>query len=258
MTTLPSNSSRTPGTAGAMMVMGLSYPLLAHVAALSGRPGLIAVSIGWLVVLTLLPGLRRLRPAAWAALAAASVGLYAIAGSAAAPRLLFLPPVLIIGFMAWVFGHTLRHGGTPLIESIIRALNGPQDSLNEDIIRYARRLTGVWTALLMVLAVINAALALCAEPGGLLLTFGLQPAVTVPLSLWSLFANVLNYLLVAALFVAEFLYRQRRFPQQPYRGLLDFTRRVASLGAMYGHASAASQPDSTPGRDRQAADGRSP
>ena len=63
--------------------------------------------------------------------------------------------------------------------------------------------------------------------------------MTVPLSLWSLFANVLNYLLVAALFVVEFLYRQRRFPQQPYRGLLDFTRRVASLGAMYGHAGAA-------------------
>jgi uncharacterized membrane protein len=158
--------------------------------------------------------------------------LYAITGSAAAPRLLFLPPVLIIGFMAWVFGHTLRRGRTPLIESIIRALN-PQDSLNEDITSYARRLTGVWTALLVVLVVINTALALCAEPGGLLLTFGVQPAVTVPLSVWSLFANVLNYLLVAGLFVGEFMFRRRRFPQQPYSGLLDFTRKVASLGAMF-------------------------
>jgi len=215
-----------------MILMGLSYPLLAHVAVLSGRPGLIAASIGWLVVLTLLPGLRRLSPAAWAALAAAAVGLYAITGSAAAPRLLFLPPVLIIGFMAWVFGHTLRRGRTPLIESIIRALN-PQDSLDEDITSYARRLTGVWTALLVALAVINTALALCAEPGGLLLTFGVQPAVTVPLSVWSLFANVLNYLLVAGLFVGEFMFRRRRFPQQPYSGLLDFTRKVASLGAMF-------------------------
>ena len=108
-----------------------------------------------------------------------------------------------------------------------------------------------------MLGVINTVLALCAEPDGLLLTFGLQPVVTVPLSLWSLFANVLNYLLVAALFVVEFLYRQRRFPQQPYRGLLDFTRRVASLGAMHGHASAASRSHSTSSRDHQAADGRS-
>ncbi|MCJ7451995.1 MAG: hypothetical protein MUO39_05900, partial [Steroidobacteraceae bacterium] len=229
MKTPASKASRKPGPVRAMMLMGVSYPLLAHVAALSGRPGLIAASIGWLLVLTLLPGLQRRSPAAWAALAAACVGLYAIAGSTA-PRLLqLLPPVLMIGFMAWDFGHTLRRGRTPLIESIIRALNGPQDDLNEEIISYARRLTGVWTALLVVLAVVNTALALCAEPGGLLLTFGVQPAVTVPLSLWSLFANVLNYLLVAALFIGEFAFRRRRFPQQPYGGLLDFTGRVAGL-----------------------------
>jgi hypothetical protein len=90
----------------------------------------------------------------------------------------------------------------------------------------------------------------------LLLTLGLQPVVTVPLSLWSLFANVLNYLLVAALFVVEFTYRKRRFPHQPYRGLLDFTRRVASLGAMYDQAGAAAHANPATGRDRQAADGR--
>ena len=116
----------------------------------------------------------------------------------------------------------------------------------------------MWTALFVVLAAINAALALCAEPGGLLLSFGVQPAVTVPLSLWSLFANVLNYVLVAALFVGEFVFRRRRFPQQPYRGLLDFTGRVASLGAMFRDANAGSAP--TSGADpegRPAADGPS-
>ena len=240
-----------------MMVMGLSYPLLAHVAALSGRPGLIAASIGWLVVLTLLPGLRRRSPAAWAALAAALVGLYAIAGSTAPLLLQFLPPVVMIGFMAWVFGHTLRPGRTPLIESIIRALPGPEDSIDEDVLRYARRLTGVWTALLVVLATISAVLALCADPDGLLLTFGVQPAVVVPLNLWSLFANLLNYVLVAALFVGEFAYRRRRFPQQPYRGLLDFTRRVASLGATFRNPGTPSPPDSTPDRARPAAGGQS-
>jgi uncharacterized membrane protein len=244
MTTLPSQLSRKPIPAGAMIMMVLSYPLLAHVAALSGRPGLIAASIGWLLVLALLPSLRRGSPVAWTAMAAASIGLYAIAGSPA-PRLLqFLPPILMIGLMAWVFGTTLRRGRMPLIERIIRTLNGPQDNLNEDVIRYARRLTGVWTALFVVLAVINTALALCAEPGGLLLSFGVQPAVTLPLNLWSLFANVLNYLLVAALFIGEFMFRRRRFPQQPYRGLLDFTGRVASLGAMFRDANTGPEPTS--------------
>ena len=229
-----------------MILMGCSYPLLAHFAVLSGRPGLVAASIGWLVVLILLPGLQRRRPVAWIALATAGIGLYSIAGSSAALLLLFLPPILINGFMAWVFGHTLRRGRMPLIESIVHALHGPQDDLNDDILRYTRRLTGVWTALFVVLVVVNAALALCAEPGGLLLTVGVQPPVTVPLSLWSLFANVLNYLLVAGLFVGEFMFRRRRFPQQPYGGLLDFTRRVANLGAMFRNSSTASPPDSSP------------
>jgi len=239
-----------------MILMGLSYPLLAHVAVLSGRPGLIAASIGWLVVLILLPGLQRLRPVAWIILATASIGLYWIAGSSAALLLPFLPPILIDGFMAWVFGHTLRRGRMPLIERIVRALNGPQDDLNDDILRYTRRLTGVWTALFVLLAVSNASLALCAEPGGLLLTVGVQPPVTVPLSQWSLLANVLDYLLVGALFIIEFAFRRRRFPQQPYRGLLDFTRRVVSLGAMFRSASTASQPGSTPVRARAATEGQ--
>ena len=240
-----------------VILLGCSYPPLAHLAALSGRPGLIAASIGWLLMLVLLPALRRRSLMAWVALAAGLLGLYAITGSSAPLRMQFLPPILMFGFMAWVFGHTLQRDRTPLIESIIRALNGPEDSLDENVLSYARRLTAVWTALFVLLGVINTVLALCAEPDGLLHTFGLKPVVTVPLSLWSLFANVLNYLLVAALFVVEFLYRQRRFPQQPYRGLLDFTRRVASLGAMYGHASATAQPDPTPDRVRQAADGQS-
>jgi len=248
-TTLMTILTRTPdgstGPGGAIVLLGLSYPLLAHVAALSGRPGLIAASIGWLLVLALLPGLQRRSPAAWAVLAAGLAGLYAIAGSTA-PRLLqFLPPILMIGFMAWVFGATLWRGRTPLIEGIIRALNGPEDRLDDEVLGYARRLTGVWTALLVMLTIINTALALCAEPGGLLITFGVRPVVTVPLDVWSLFANLLNYLLVAALFVIEFAYRRRRFPQQPYRGLIDFTRRVAGVGVTFRNMSARS--DAVPG-----------
>jgi hypothetical protein len=35
------------------------------------------------------------------------------------------------------------------------------------------------------------------------------------------------------LFVLEYQVRQRRFPQQPYRGLLDFTRRLAALRDLF-------------------------
>jgi uncharacterized membrane protein len=219
-------------------MLALSYPPLAHLAALSGRPALTAASVGVLVMLILLPPLRRGRLWAWAAFVAAIVGLYALSGSSAAALPLFVPPVAINAFMAWAFGHTLLDGRVPLIERIVRALHEPGEDLDPAIARYARRLTGTWTALFIVLTIVNLALALCATPGGLLLAAAVQPPVTVPLASWSLFANVLNYVFVGILFVLEYAWRQRVFPQQRYRNIFDFTQRVARLGTIFRPVSA--------------------
>lgn len=232
------DTSRRPGSAWAMLLLGLSYPLLAHVAALSGRPALIAASVSVLVTLVLFPRLRRRRPWAWTVFVAAIIGLYALSGSSAAALPLFVPPVALNAFMAWVFGHTLLHGRVPLIERIVRALHDPGEDLDPAIGRYARRLTGTWAALFIVLTIVNLALALCATPGGLLLAAGVQPPVTVPLATWSLFANVLNYAFVGSLFVLEYAWRQRVFPLQRYRNIFDFTQRVARLGAIFRPAGA--------------------
>jgi hypothetical protein len=99
-------------------------------------------------------------------------------------------------------------------------------------------LTATWTALFVVLAVVNLMLALCATPGGLLLAAGFEPPVPVPLAIWSLFANILNYVFVGVLFVVEYAWRQRVFPQQRYRNIFDFTQRVARLGAIFRPVSA--------------------
>lgn len=225
--------------AGAMLLMGACYPLLAHVAVLQRSAALVAASVGLLVVLILYRGLRRGHALAWILLLAAALGLYAAAGRDGALQLLFLPPVLVNGFMAWVFGHTLRSGHVPLIERVVRAMHGPQDPLTPAIIAYARHVTLAWAAVLALLAAVNLLLAAVARPGGLLLAAGLDPGISVPLGVWSLFANVLNYALVAALFVVEYLVRRRRFPEQPYRGFVDFTRRLAGLRGMFRPAPAA-------------------
>jgi len=36
-----------------------------------------------------------------------------------------LPPVVLNGFMAWLFGRTLADGQVPLIERAARAMRGP-------------------------------------------------------------------------------------------------------------------------------------
>jgi len=227
-----------------MLLMGVSYPLLAHLATLSARPGLIAASISLLVVLVLLPALREGRLLAWAVLVGAVYGVYVALASGTALSLLLLPPVLLNGFMAWVFGRTLRKGRMPLIERAARAMRGPGAQLDDDVVAYARGVTQAWTALFVVLAGVNLALALIARPAGLLGVAGFDPAVSVPLSAWSLFANVLSYLLIAALFAIEFVVRARRFPQQPYSGLIDFTRRLAAQGHLFRPATAGHDPES--------------
>jgi uncharacterized membrane protein len=231
-----------------MILLGVSYPLFAHVAILSARPEMIAASIGLLAVLVLFPGLRAGRPLAWVLLVAAAFGLYVVARSGQTILLLFVPPILLNGFMAWVFGSTLLHGRTPLIERAIILLHGSSKAVTSDMAAYARRLTLVWTILFVALATINFVLAALARPGGLLLAAGLHPSITIPLEVWSLFANVLNYVIVAAMFFLEYQVRLRRFPQQSYGSFFNFIRRLAGVGAMFRPTSAnlSGHPDSEP------------
>jgi uncharacterized membrane protein len=85
---------------------------------------------------------------------------------------------------------------------------------------YARHLTLTWTVLFIGLAATNLLLAIFAEP-----------------EQWSLFANLIAYLIVLVFFMAEYAYRRRRFPQQPYRNMLEFVQRVlASLPGLVGRA----------------------
>ena len=221
-----------------MILMGASYPLLAHFAVLSGRPALIAASIGLLAVIVLFPGLRSGRPLAWVLLIAAGFGLYEVARSGQTLLLLFLPPILINAFMAWVFGNTLQEGRTPLIERAIILLHGPAENLTSDVAAYARRLTLTWTVLFVSLATINLVLAALASPGGILLSAGLAPRITVPLDIWSLCANVLNYVIVAAFFAVEYQVRRRRFPERSRGGFFSFIRRLVGVSAMFRPTSA--------------------
>lgn len=232
MTTQDSNSPRD-WTAGTVTALCATYPIAAHLAVLSGKPGYIAASAGLLMLLVLLPALLARRPLAWGLLLASWAGLYFTALSGQALLLLFLPPILINGFMAWLFGHTLRPGKRPLIERIIRAMHGEPDNIDATIVGYARHLTLAWAALFIVLATVNFSLAALAIPGGLLLAAGITPPVSVPLEAWSLFANVVNYLVVGAMFAVEFQIRRRRFPQQSYSGFFDFLRRLSSVSAIF-------------------------
>jgi uncharacterized membrane protein len=227
---IDTDSTRTPPRRPNLWLVAVAYPLLAHAAVLSGNPLITVAAVGVLTALILGPALARRSLAAWLMLAIVGFVLIRFANSTAIELTLYAPPVLIMAFMAWVFGHTLRRGEVPLIERIVRAFHDPAENLDPAIFRYARRLTWLWAILLGALAVVNLVLALVATPNGLLLALGIDPPVTVPQRIWSLFANLLNYVVIGGFFVTEYVVRRRRFPQQEYSGIVDFTQRLIRLG----------------------------
>lgn len=213
------------------ILFALAYPFVAHFAVVRNSMGLIVVAVALLVAVAILPALLRGSAAAWVTVAVVGVMLWGLSHSSHATLPLYIAPVLVPGFMAGVFGSSLLRGRTPVIEQLIRLMHQPSDEPPEpEVWAYARTLTVAWTVLFVVISVTNLVLALLAEPNGLLLASGVTPPFTVPLEGWSWFANGIDYLLVAALFLIEYAYRRHRFPRQPYRNLLDFFQRV--LAAM--------------------------
>ena len=216
------------------VALALSYPLLAHLASLNGSGAWAGLAMASIVLLILLEPLLNRRLWALVALGACLLGLWWVAHSRYALMPLLAPPVVFITLASWLFGRTLAKGRVPLITRIVEALYAQASMpMTPELYRYTRQLTLAWALLLALLAVINLLLALCAVPDGVLAQLGHVPAVSVTSAQWSLFANVLNYGIVGGFFVIEYLLRKRRFPQRPYRNVLDFGQQMARLGPRF-------------------------
>lgn len=200
--------------------LAFAYPLVAHLAVARSSAKLTIAAIAMLALSILLSSLVRGRLVAWLAVPLLIAACWWLANSSMHVQPLYLPPVLVPVFLAWIFGQTLLPGHTPLIEQLVHMLHAP-DAVPEDAaLVYARRLTLAWTVLFVALASTNLLLAVFAEP-----------------EQWSLFANLIAYVIVVAFFAVEYAYRRRRFPHQPYRNMLEFVQRLlASLPGLLGRA----------------------
>lgn len=232
----PAPQGHDPAAAATLplqLLLGVAYPLLAHLAGTRGGTWPALALADLLLILLAGPLLHR----RWWALALLAVLLATLALGVGTPwldLLLLAPPVLFTAWLAWFFARSLLAGRTPLVERIVAALYAQAGwPMPAELPRYARRLTAAWAWLLAFLAVANTALALCAVPGGVLPAFGIAPPVAVSHSAWSWFANLLNYGLVGGFMFAEFQYRKRHFPQRPYRNGIEFARRMAALGPAF-------------------------
>ena len=112
-------------------------------------------------------------------------------------------PVLVLLWLAFFFGRTLRSGATPLIERIARRGN---PVLSVTLCRYTRRLTAIWCAYFLAAA----ALTLAAHAG--VSSFGLAVAAASTL-----------------LFVGEYWVRLMLFPGESFPGLVQQVRNTLSV-----------------------------
>ena len=119
---------------------------------------------------------------------------------------LYVPPVAINLTLCWLFGRTLVAGRVPLIARFAMLEQG---TLTDELAAYTRMLTWVWTLLFAGAALASVLLALSGNRDA-----------------WSMFTNLVNYLLVAALFLGEFAYRRLRFRNYRHQSPLQLLRNV--------------------------------
>jgi|SRR6267378_553657 hypothetical protein len=107
-----------------------------------------------------------------------------------------LPHAAAYSFLLWLFGRSLRRGDEALITRVARRFHGPLPLYME---AYTRRLTAAWCIFFSAQLLGSA----------LLLAFA-------SLDIWSLFVNMLNIPLVAAMFGGDYLYRVLRYRGYPH------------------------------------------
>ena len=177
----------------------VAYPAVAHFGRPAAALALLASLAGYIAASVWIhhPSRWLLPPTVAAAVAWASPPV---------EWMLFVPPIVINLGLAWLFGRTLVRGRVPLIA---RFAIMEQGTLSDELVTYTRTLTWLWTLLFIAAAAVSLGLALSGHRDA-----------------WSLFTNFLNYVLVAALFLGEFVYRRLRFRNYRHHSPLQLLRNV--------------------------------
>ncbi len=113
--------------------------------------------------------------------------------------IIYFPPLFAFAFMAYFFYRTLEPGSEPLITRVARK---EHPDLPTEIVQFTRTLTWAWSlcfAFLFLVALLLASL--------------------LPLDSWSRWVQGLGYAVPATLFLGEYVYRHRRFPDRSHGSL---------------------------------------
>lgn len=183
-----------------------AFPLLSHLGATLGEPRLSALGVT-LLAGAVLSGHFTGIPAAGLTLLFLGVGFGLAVWFPAA--VVYAPPLFLNLALCAVFAGTLRGGREALVSGFARVERG--GDLPPDLWRYTRLLTGAWAAFFALMAGVSLSLALWGT-----------------IFSWSLFTNLVNYVLVILFFMLEYSYRRLRFPHYEHATPRELISRIAA------------------------------
>ena len=184
----------------------IAYLLCCHYAVTLNAPRLQLLAVLLLAVGIILRGLLDKSVLSYSVIIVLMAGALAMEELGLLRFVLYLPPVILPLLLWSVFFRSLLPGQTPLVTGIAREVRG---SLSDELCDYTRNVTALWSAAFLLLATLSA----------------LLPFVATAHT-WSLFTNCLNYMLIAALFIVEFLYRQRRFSNLEHKTFWQYLQSI--------------------------------
>lgn len=192
--------------AGLLVVLYIG--LLHHFTA-QGRPSVIGGALALLPMgittawLAWISSHRTLAVGAWIAIAA----LLAVNHEVLAQQFAYIELLQHAGTFAClsaVFGRTLAPDRTPMVSVFARTAHG---SLPDALARYTRKVTIAWTTLFVLMATTSLALFFSGH-----------------IAQWSLLANVLTPIIIATMFLVEYLVRRKALPPEMRSGLVASVR----------------------------------
>lgn len=164
------------------------YPVVAHIAILTDR---VDWALVYLLVVACLSSISNFSSLKFIVHAASGIPVVLILAylmlSNSDDWLIFLPPVLIPAWLAFIFLRSLT-SETAFITQLAQKME--DDALDERQIRYTRTVTAVWGVVFLIMICESVLLALYA-----------------PFQVWSWWVHVGNYFIIALLFSIEFLFR---------------------------------------------------
>ncbi|HEC27332.1 MAG TPA: hypothetical protein ENI67_07980 [Gammaproteobacteria bacterium] len=188
----------------------LTYPLVLYFSIYSGHIERVVIYLALLLIFPFLSAvLRWTRPGPWHIVAAALAIILVISAEGNEQYIVKLVPLSVNGVLLWFFASTLVSGRTPLVTRFASLM---RDDMPLAVLVYTRRATIAWTIYFLVMLIVSILLAFYA-----------------PIETWSFFSNILSYVLLLLMFLAEFTVRRMLLHEHMDYTFAEFIKRLRNV-----------------------------